>query len=72
MIPLHQFLDWSLTHMNTLEFEGSDEGVSLLNRVVHLYAEYTSDYIDTAEFLHALRTDPLVHKTLVEHKVAIA
>jgi hypothetical protein len=70
--PLDRFLDWYFANMNTIEFEGSDEDVELLNLVFHLYAEYTSDYIDASEFLDALRTDPLVQRELAARRTAVA
>jgi hypothetical protein len=63
-ISLDRFMGWYFANWNTIEFEGSDEDVALLNRVFHLYAEYTSDYIGTSQFVDALRTDPLVEKGL--------
>jgi hypothetical protein len=72
VIPLDRFLDWYFTNMNTIEFEGSDEDVDLLNLVFHRYAEYTSDYIDATEFVDALRTDPLVQTELAAYRAAVA
>jgi hypothetical protein len=72
IIPLDQFLDWFLAHLNAIENQGSDDDVSLLNRVFHLYAEYTSDYIDAAEFIEALRTDALVQRELQVRRAAVA
>jgi hypothetical protein len=70
MITLDQFVDWFLTHMKRIEFEGSDDDVSLLNRVFHIYAEYTSDYIDASGFVDALRTDALVQRELQVRRAA--
>lgn len=67
-IPLGQFLDWS----NTIEFEGSNEDVEILNLVFLLYAEYTSGYNGASVFVDALLSDPLVQKIVAEHKIAVA
>jgi hypothetical protein len=72
VIPLDQFLDWYWANYNTIEFEGSDEDVDLLNLVFLVNAEYTSDYIDAAELLDALRTDPLVQQELAARRIAVA
>ena len=72
VIPLDRFLDWYFANTDTIEFEGSDEDVALLNRVFHICAEYTSDYIDAAKFVDALRTDPLVEKELAARRSDIA
>jgi hypothetical protein len=72
VIPLDRFLDWYFANTDTIEFEGSDEDVALLNRVFHVYAEYTSGYIDAAQFVDALRTDPLVEKELAARRTAVA
>jgi hypothetical protein len=72
VIPLDRFLDWYFAHADTIEFEGSDEDVELLNLVFHRYAEYTSGYIDASELLDALRTDPLVQKELAPRRTAVA
>lgn len=71
-IPLDHFMDWYLANWNTIEFEGSDEDVELLNRIFHLYAEYTSGYIDTSQFVDALGDDPLVVKELAARRTAKA
>ena len=57
VIPLDRFLDWYFANWNTIEFEGSDEDVDLLNGVFIRYAEYATDYIDSSEFIDALRED---------------
>lgn len=72
IIPLDRFLDWYFANTNTIEFEGSDEDVELLNLVFLVYAEYTSGYIDASEFVNALETDPLVQKELVARRTAVA
>ena len=64
VIPLDRFLDWYFANSDTIEFEGSDEDVDLLNRVFHVYAEYTSGHIDASRFVDALRTNPLVQAEL--------
>jgi hypothetical protein len=71
-IPLDRFLDWYYANSDTIEFEGSDEAVALLNRVFHVNAEYTSDYIDADQFVNALRTDPLVQQELTARRIAVA
>ena len=72
LMPLDRFLDWYFANSDAIEFEGSDEDVALLNRVFHVYSEYTSDYIDAAQFVDALRTDPLVEEELAAHRTAVA
>lgn len=71
-IPLNRFMDWYFANSNTIEFEGRDEDVALLNRVFHVYAEYTSGYIDAAQFVDALRTDPLVEEERAARRTAVA
>jgi hypothetical protein len=71
-MPLDRFLDWYFANSDTIEFEGSDEDVALLNRVFHLYAEYTSGYIDASGFVEGLATDSLVQKELAAHRTAVA
>jgi hypothetical protein len=71
-LSLGQFMDWYFANADTIEFEGSDEEVEILNLVFLLYAEYTSDYIGASDFVDGLLTDPLVQKALAEHKVAVA
>lgn len=68
-ISLDQFMAWYWANHDTIEFEGSDEDVALLNRVFHVYAEYTSDYIDAAQLVDALRADPLVVRELATHRI---
>ena len=65
-------MDWYLANSDTIEFEGSDNDVALLNRVFHLYAEYTSGYIDAAGLVDGLATDPLVQNELAAHRIAVA
>ena len=72
VIPLDRFLDWYFANSETIEFEGSDEEVALLNRVFHVYAEFTSGYIDASRFVDALRADPLVEKELAARRTAVA
>jgi len=72
VIPLDHFLEWYFANTNTIEFDGSDEDVELLNLVFHRYAEYTSGYIDASRFVDALRTDPLVEKELSARRTAVA
>lgn len=72
IIPLDRFLDWYFANSDTIEFEGSDEDVELLNLVFHRYSEYTSDYIDASELVDALRTDPLVQHELAAYRAAVA
>lgn len=72
IIPLDRFLDWYFANTNTIEFEGSDEDVDLLNLVFLVYAEYTSGYIDASQFVDALRSDPLVQKELAARRTAVA
>lgn len=67
-----QFLTWYWANADAIEFEGSDDDVELLNLVAGLMDEYTGDYIDAAEFVDALRTDPLVEKELAAHRTAVA
>lgn len=55
-----------------MELRGSDADVELLNLVFLLYAEYTSDDIDAAAFVDALRTDPFVEKELPALRPAVA
>ncbi len=72
VIPLDQFLDWYWANADTIECEGSDEDVELLNLVFLVHAEYTSGYIDAAGFVDALRTDPLVAKERSARRSAVA
>lgn len=71
-ITLDQFLDWYWTNHDTIEFEGSDEDVDLLNLVFLVNAEYTSGYIDATQFVEALRNDPLVVRELAAYRTAVA
>ena len=71
-ISLDHFLDWYFANADTIEFEGSDEDVELLNLVFLLYAEYTSDYIDAAQFVDALATHSVVQKELAACRSAVA
>ena len=70
VIPLKEFMDWYFSNSNSIEFEGSDVDVELLNLVFNRYAEYTSGYIDASQFVDALRTDPLVQKELAARRTA--
>jgi hypothetical protein len=72
VIPLDRFLDWYFANSDTIEFEGSDDDVELLNLVFLAYAECRSDYIDASQFVDALRTDPLVEKELAARRTAEA
>ena len=65
-IPLDRFMDWYFANWNTIEFEGSDEDVDLMNGVFLRYAEYTSDYIDASQFVDALRDD--LHESIREEE----
>jgi hypothetical protein len=71
VIPLDRFLDWYFANSDAIEFEGSDDDVDLLNRVFHVHAEYTSDYINASEFVDALATDPLVQNELAAYRAAV-
>lgn len=59
VISLDRFLEWYFANSDTIEFEGSNEDVDLLNGVFNRYAEYTSGYIDASQFIDALRRDML-------------
>lgn len=72
VIPLDQFLDWYWANADTIEFEGGDEDVELLNLVFLVNAEYTSGYLDASRFVEALRSDPLVEKELAARRIAVA
>ena len=72
VIPFDRFLAWYRANADSIEFEGSDDDVELLNLVAGLLDEYTGDYIDASEFVDALRTDPLVEKELAAHRTAVA
>ena len=71
-IPLDRLMDWYFANWTTIEFEGGDEDVALLNRVFHLYAEYTSGYIDTSQLVDALGDDPLVVNEIAARRTAKA
>jgi hypothetical protein len=53
-INLRQFQRWVASAEPALELRGSDADLDLLNRVLHLLAEYTSGYIDDATLLNQL------------------
>ena len=72
LTPLDRFLDWDFANADTVEFAGSDVDVELLNRVFHVYAEFTSDYIDATQLLDALRTEPIVERELAARRSAVA
>lgn len=63
-ISLDQFTDWYWANHDTIEFDGSDEEVDLLNGVFLSYAEYTSNYIDASQLIEALRKDLLEYDEL--------
>jgi hypothetical protein len=71
-ISLVQFQRWIGLNSLAIELHGSDEDVELLNVVDIRLAEYTSDYIDAAELLDALQTDPLVQQELLIRSGAVA
>jgi hypothetical protein len=71
-INLVQFQRWVGLNSLPIELHGSDEDVALLNVVEGRLAENTSDYIDAAELLDALQTDPLVRQELQTHRTAVA
>ena len=72
VIDLGEFQQWYWTNYTVIEQLGSDEDVDLLLLVLNRLSEYTSDYIDAAELLDALRTDPLVQQELSTHRIAVA
>jgi hypothetical protein len=72
VITLDGFYRWTWDNSGSIEEHGGDEDVELLNLVLHRFAEYTSGYIDAAELLHALRTDPLVQQALPPLRTAVA
>ena len=72
VIDLGEFQRWYWTHYDAIEQHGSDEDVDLLLDVFLLLAEYTSDYIDAAQLLNALRTDPEVQHALQSQRTAVA
>ncbi len=72
VIALDDFYGWSWDNSGVIEEHGSDEDVGLLNLVLHRFAEYTSGYIDAANLMDALRTDPLVQHMLSPQRTAVA
>jgi hypothetical protein len=72
VIDLGEFQRWYWENYTAIEQHGSDEDVDLLLDVFLLLAEYTSDYIDDAELLDALRTDPFVQAELQTQRTAVA
>lgn len=72
IIDLGEFQRWFWTHYDAIEQQGSDEDVDVLLLVFLHLAEYTSDYIDAAELLDALQTDPLVQHELQIYRTAVA
>lgn len=72
IIDLGEFQRWYWTHYDVIEQGGSDEDVDLLLLVFLHLAEYTSDYIDAAELLDALQTDPEVQHALQSQRTAVA
>jgi hypothetical protein len=71
-VSLVQFQRWIGLTSLAIELHGSDADLALLNVIDIRLAEYTSDYIDAAELIEALRTDPLVQKELATHRAAVA
>jgi hypothetical protein len=72
MVDLAQFQRWVGLNGLAIELYGSDEDVELLSLIDNRLAEYTSDYIDAAELLAALRSDPLMQKELLTRSRAVA
>ncbi|MGH2616575.1 MAG: hypothetical protein ACRDJC_15145 [Thermomicrobiales bacterium] len=72
VIEIEEFYRWSWDNSGAIEEHGSDNDVELLNLVLHRFAEYTGGYIDAANLLDALRTDPLVQQVLSTHRTAVA
>jgi hypothetical protein len=72
VVSLGRFLNWYWANADTIEFEGSDDDVELLNLVAGLVDEYSGGYIDAVEFVDTLRTDPLVEKRLAARRTAVA
>lgn len=68
VIDLGEFQRWYWNNYTAIEQEGSDEDVDLLLLVLNRLSEYTSDYIDAAQFVDALRTDPLVQQELAAYR----
>ena len=71
-VNLVQFQRWVGLNSLAVELFGSDEDMELLNVIDVRLAEYTSDYIDAAELMDALRTDPLVQNELAARRIAVA
>ncbi|MGH2616576.1 MAG: hypothetical protein ACRDJC_15150 [Thermomicrobiales bacterium] len=71
-VNLVQFQRWVGLNSLAIELYGSDEDVELLSLIDNRLAEYTGDYIDAADLLDALRTDPLVQKELLARSSAVA
>jgi hypothetical protein len=71
-VNLVQFQRWVGLNSLAIELHGSGEDIELLNLVDVRLAEYTSDYIDAAELLGALRCDPLVQEELAAYRAAVA
>lgn len=71
VIDLGEFQRWFWTNYTAIEQQGSDEDVNLLLLVLLCLSEYTSDYIDGAELLDALRTDSQVQHELAVYRAAI-
>ncbi len=57
-VTLVQFQRWIGLNSLAFELHGSDDDLELLNLIEVRLAEYTSDYIDAAELVDALQTDP--------------
>jgi hypothetical protein len=72
VIDLGEFQRWYWENYTAIEQHGSDEDVDLLLDVFLLLAGYTSDYVDAAELLDALRTDPFVQAELQTQRTAVA
>lgn len=72
VIDLGEFQRWYWENYTAIEQEGSDEDVDLLLLVLNRLSEYTSDYIDAAELLDALQSDPLVQQELAAFRAAVA
>lgn len=72
VIDLAEFQRWYWDNYTAIEQHGSDEDVDLLLDVFLLLAEYTSDSIDAAQLLNALRTDPEVQHALQSQRTAVA
>jgi hypothetical protein len=72
VIDVSEFQRWFWENYDAIEQQGSDEDVDLLLLVVNRLAEYTSDYLDAAELLEALRADPLVQREFFIRHTAVA